>query len=143
MELHERLLQQREDRDMTQAELAAMPGTTRQQVGKYETGRQEMTAGKLAALCRALGVSADYLPGLPKGLPWPRCGGARCSGWTPSPGAVSLVDHTDPALPGPLRARHGGAVVHACGHKKRDTPFLACLFHFPHFPNGREVFLFC
>lgn len=57
---------------MTQAELAAMLGTTRQQVGKYETGRQEMTAGKLAALCRALGVSADYLLGLPKGLPWPR-----------------------------------------------------------------------
>lgn len=72
MELHERLRQLREDRDMTQAELAAMLGTTRQQVGKYETGRQEMTAGKLAALCRALGVSADYLLGLPKGLPWPR-----------------------------------------------------------------------
>ena len=72
MELHERLRQLREDRDMTQAELAAMLGTTRKQVGKYETGRQEMTAGKLAALCRALGVSADYLLGLPKGLPWPR-----------------------------------------------------------------------
>lgn len=72
MELHERLRQLREDRDMTQAELAAMLGTTRQQVGKYETGRQEMTAGKLAALCLALGVSADYLLGLPKGLPWPR-----------------------------------------------------------------------
>ena len=72
MELHERLRQLREDRDMTQAELAAMLGTTRQQVGKYETGRQEMTAGKLAALCRALGVSADYLLGLSKGLPWPR-----------------------------------------------------------------------
>lgn len=72
MELHERLRQLREDKDLSQAELAAMLGTTRQQIGKYETGRQDMTAAKLAALCRALGVSADYLLGLPRGLSWPR-----------------------------------------------------------------------
>ena len=72
MELHERLRQLREDKDLSQADLAAMLGTTRQQIGKYETGRQDMTAAKLAALCRALGVSADYLLGLPRGLAWPR-----------------------------------------------------------------------
>ena len=72
MELHERLRQLREDKDLSQADLAAMLGTTRQQIGKYETGRQDMTAAKLAALCRTLGVSADYLLGLPRGLAWPR-----------------------------------------------------------------------
>lgn len=72
MEFHERLRQLREDKDLTQADLAAMLGTSRQQIGKYEAGRQDMTAAKLAALCLALGVSADYLLGLPRGLSWPR-----------------------------------------------------------------------
>lgn len=72
MEFHERLRHLREDMDLTQAELASMLGSTRQQVGKYEAGYQDMTTAKLAALCRALNVSADYLLGLPKGMPWPR-----------------------------------------------------------------------
>lgn len=72
MTYYERLRQVREDHDMTQADIAEILGTARQQVTKYETGRQEMTVTKLAALCRALGVSADYLLGLPRGLRWPR-----------------------------------------------------------------------
>lgn len=72
MTYYERLRQVREDHDMTQDDVAAILGTTRQQVSKYETGRQEMTVSKLTALCRALGVSADYLLGLPRGLRWPR-----------------------------------------------------------------------
>ena len=38
----------------------------------YETGRRRLPAEMLAPLCRALGVSADYLLGLPRGLSWPR-----------------------------------------------------------------------
>lgn len=72
MPYFERLRQVREDHDMTQDDVAAILSTTRQQVSKYETGRQEMTVTKLAALCRALGVFADYLLGLPRGLRWPR-----------------------------------------------------------------------
>lgn len=72
MELHERLKQAREDRDMSQADVAAALGTTKQQISKYETGTQEMTASRLAAVCRILGVSSDYLLGLPQGLDWPR-----------------------------------------------------------------------
>lgn len=67
-----RLRQAREDADMTQEEMAAFLGTVRQQIGRYETGHQELTATRLAAICRRLGVSADYILGLPKGLPWPR-----------------------------------------------------------------------
>lgn len=72
MTYYERLREIREDRDLSQADVAAILGTARQQVTKYETGRQEMTVGKLAALCRAYGVSADYILGLPRGLSWPR-----------------------------------------------------------------------
>lgn len=72
MAFNERLREIREDADLTQADVAAILRTTRQQVGKYETGTQEMTVSKLAAICRALGVSADYLLGLPHGLRWPR-----------------------------------------------------------------------
>lgn len=72
MTYFERLRQLREDKDLSQADLAAILGTTRQQISKYETGQQEMTVGKLVAICRALNVSADYLLGLPKGLSWPR-----------------------------------------------------------------------
>lgn len=70
--LHEKLKQAREDRDMSQADLAAALGTTKQQVSKYETGAQEMAASRLAAVCRILGVSADYLLGLPEDLARPR-----------------------------------------------------------------------
>lgn len=72
VELHERLRAVREDRDMSQADMAAALGTTKQQYGKYERGEQEMTASRLAAVCRLLGVSSDYLLGLPQGLDWPR-----------------------------------------------------------------------
>ena len=72
MTYFERLRQLREDKDLSQADLAAILGTTRHQISKYETGQQEMTVGKLVAICRALNVSADYLLGLPKGLSWPR-----------------------------------------------------------------------
>lgn len=42
------------------------------QYSLYETGRRRLPAEMLAPLCRALGVSADYLLGLPRGLSWPR-----------------------------------------------------------------------
>ena len=72
MEYNERLKQLREDADLTQRQVGEIIGTTQQQVYKYENGLQEMTAGRLAKLCRFYGVSADYILGLPKGLQWPR-----------------------------------------------------------------------
>ncbi len=72
MELHERLRAAREDADLTQAQAAQAAGCARRQYIRYEQGAQEMGIAKLKALCLALGVSADYLLGLPKGLSWPR-----------------------------------------------------------------------
>lgn len=72
MEIHDRLKAAREDADMTQAQAAIAAGCARRQYIRYEQGEQEMGIAKLKALCLALGVSADYLLGLPRGLEWPR-----------------------------------------------------------------------
>lgn len=72
MEIAEKIKSLREDKDLTQQDIADILDTTRQQVYKYENGLQEMTVNRLAKLCRFYGVSADYILGLPKGLQWPR-----------------------------------------------------------------------
>ena len=72
MEIADKIKALREDKDLTQQDIADILDTTRQQVYKYENGLQEMTVGRLAKLCKFYGVSADYILGLPKGLQWPR-----------------------------------------------------------------------
>lgn len=72
MEIAEKIKSLREDKDLTQQDIADILDTTRQQVYKYENGLQEMKVSRLAKLCRFYGVSADYILGLPKGLQWPR-----------------------------------------------------------------------
>lgn len=72
MEIHEKLKMLRERKEITQAELGKIIGTTQQQIYKYEKGEQEMTISRLATLCTYYGVSADYILGLPRGLAWPR-----------------------------------------------------------------------
>lgn len=74
METNERIKGLREDRDLTQAEVALKMGITRRQYIRYEKGEQEMTISKLSSLCQFYGVSADYVLGLPEGLSWPRPG---------------------------------------------------------------------
>lgn len=70
--LHDRIKETRTDRDIGQKEMAAALGITQQQYSLYETGRRKIPGEMLEPLCRALDVSADYLLGLPKGMPWPR-----------------------------------------------------------------------
>lgn len=72
MEYYERLKAVREDQDKTQQQVADALNTTRQQIGKYESGCQSMTIGRLKEFCRLYKVSADYILGLPKDLDWPR-----------------------------------------------------------------------
>lgn len=55
------------DHDKSQAQIANILGTTKNQVGKYERGEQEMPIRHLITLCNYYGVSADYLLGLPAG----------------------------------------------------------------------------
>ena len=65
-----RLKDLREDRDMTQTELATLLQTTQPQVYRYEQGKRDIPLDKLVLLCRYFNVSADYLLGLPDGMPY-------------------------------------------------------------------------
>ena len=62
----------REDHDLTQAQVAAVIGTTQQVYYSYEKGINELPLHHLQTLCAYYNVSADYILGLPKGLRWPR-----------------------------------------------------------------------
>ncbi|MBE6730649.1 MAG: helix-turn-helix transcriptional regulator [Ruminococcaceae bacterium] len=64
MEYYERLKDVREDRDLTQADVAEILKTTRQQVSKWETGAQMMGVDKYIILAKYYNVSVDYLLGL-------------------------------------------------------------------------------
>lgn len=72
---HMELLRElREDRDLTQAQVAQVLGTTQQVYSRYEQGINELPVRHLRTLCLFYRVSADYLLGLP---PWDRGRGTR------------------------------------------------------------------
>lgn len=56
----------REDRDLSQAEIAKVIKTTQQQYSKIETGRSDISGEKLKLLAEFYNVSADYILGLIK-----------------------------------------------------------------------------
>ncbi|MBQ4599636.1 MAG: helix-turn-helix transcriptional regulator [Clostridia bacterium] len=64
MRYYERLKSVREDHDLTQADIADLLQTTRQQVSKWETGVQMMGVDKYITLAKYYNVSVDYLLGL-------------------------------------------------------------------------------
>src|SRR5689334_11453365 len=65
-----RLRQRRTVLGLTQQQVAGMLGITYQQAHKYETGANRVSAGRLHALARALGVEPGYFyEGLGAGEP--------------------------------------------------------------------------
>lgn len=64
MNYYERLKITREDNDFTQADIAKLLNTSRQQVSKWETGAQMMGVDKYIILAKHYNVSVDYLLGL-------------------------------------------------------------------------------
>ena len=54
----------REDNDKTQAEIAAVLGTSQTMYARYERGANELPIHHLLTLCRYYHVSADYILGL-------------------------------------------------------------------------------
>ena len=72
MHFYERLKELRQDKDLTQAETAAILKIDQSYYSKYERGKHPMPVEHLATLCEFYGVSADYVLGLPEGLRWPR-----------------------------------------------------------------------
>lgn len=70
MEYGKRLKNLREDADLTQAQVAALLGTTQQYYANYENGKRPIPIDRLAVLCNYYKVSADYVLGLPEGRPY-------------------------------------------------------------------------
>ena len=64
MNQYQRLKDLREDHDLTQADVAEILQTTREQISKYETGKQMMGIDKYIKLAKYNNVSLDYLTGL-------------------------------------------------------------------------------
>ena len=69
-EYAQRIRDLRIDHDKSQSQIALVLGTSKNQVGKYERGEQEMPIKHLLTLCEYYKVSAEYILGLPKGLPY-------------------------------------------------------------------------
>ena len=54
----------REDRDLTQSDIAKVLGTTQQVYSRYEKGIYEMPVRHIITLCKFYQVSADEILGL-------------------------------------------------------------------------------
>lgn len=61
---NERLRELREDRDLSQAEVAEILKTTQQVYSRYENGINQIPIHHLITLCKFYTVSADYILGL-------------------------------------------------------------------------------
>ena len=62
----------REENELNQTELGEAVGMTQRKISYLECGRYEPSFDDLRALCRYFQVSADYLLGFPKNLPYPK-----------------------------------------------------------------------
>lgn len=60
----------REDTDKTQAEIAPILDTTREQYSRWERGAQEIPLHHVITLAKYYNVSLDYILGLPEGMPY-------------------------------------------------------------------------
>lgn len=64
MYYYQRLRDLREDKDMTQSDVAKLLGTAREQYNKYELGKQEIPFHHVITLAKFYNVSIDYLANL-------------------------------------------------------------------------------
>lgn len=71
MQIHECIRKLRMKNHETQSDIANLFQTTREQISKYETGKQELPTYRLIQLCLHWGISADYILGLPNNLTYP------------------------------------------------------------------------
>lgn len=64
MYIYQRLKDLREDLDMTQADIAPILDTTREQYSRWERGAQEIPFHHVITLAKFYRVSIDYIAGL-------------------------------------------------------------------------------
>ena len=66
-----KLRELREDRDLTQKQIAEILNCKQNTYQQYESGKRQLSIVSLKKLCEFYGVSADYILGLPKNLQYP------------------------------------------------------------------------
>ena len=71
MDYIDRLTALRQDRDIGQKMIADLLSCNQSTVSKFERRRTSYTIEDLIMLCQFYHISADYILGLPKGLPYP------------------------------------------------------------------------
>lgn len=64
MNYNKRLRDLREDRDLTQAQVAKVLNTTYQYYSTYESGKRELPFSRAIILAKFYNVSLDYLAGI-------------------------------------------------------------------------------
>lgn len=62
----------REERELSQSELGNQVNMTQRKISYLENGKHEPNLGDIKALCTFFCVSADYLLGFSKNLPFPK-----------------------------------------------------------------------
>ncbi|MBR2131084.1 MAG: helix-turn-helix transcriptional regulator [Oscillospiraceae bacterium] len=72
MDYVERLTALRVDRDIGQKEISEVLKCNQPAVSKYENRRAKYSVEDIIALCQFYKVSADYILGLPEGMPYPK-----------------------------------------------------------------------
>lgn len=64
MKFHERLRNEREDRDLTQTDLGKILNMSQRKVSHLERKDTEPTTDEIIQICKFFGKSADYMLGL-------------------------------------------------------------------------------
>ena len=62
----------REEKELNQTQLGQAVGMTQRKVSYLENGKYEPSLDDIKMLCQFFHVSADYLLGFPKPLPYPK-----------------------------------------------------------------------
>lgn len=72
MDYVERLTTLRVDRDIGQQELAKLLNCNQPAISKYENRKAKYSIEDIILLCKFYNISADYILGLPEGMPYPK-----------------------------------------------------------------------
>lgn len=63
MEYYERIKNLREDRDITQKDVAALLGTSQSYYAQYENGKRPIPFERIIQIANILNISIDYIAG--------------------------------------------------------------------------------
>lgn len=70
MEYYDRIKNLRTDADLSQKQVADLLKTSQSYYAKYENGHRPLPIDRLRELCLYYNVSADFILGLPEGMPY-------------------------------------------------------------------------